>query len=254
MKLFTSVFDDERLLPYFLDHYARAGIDAFYVVASSEFHSAVSSLGSANPITVSKVDWPAMSESFSRGELATRVLGTLRTGHQGEDEWAVIVDLDEFVDFGEGIEPLIARAEREGANVVKGVMYDRFSADGLTVDPLDGSTLDETYPVRSRFIRTVMLGCDDKAVLVKGRLEGVPSAEHHELIGERASSDVLSIEHFKWTAGSVDRLRDRCRKLRELGTDWWIEYARAVEHYETYGRFAWEEFGGELIGWGDDAR
>jgi hypothetical protein len=65
---------------------------------------------------------------------------------------------------------------------------------------------------------------------------------------------VLPIEHFKWTVGSVDRLRQRCEKLRELGTSWWIEYARAIEHYETYGRFAWEEFGGELVICGDHGR
>lgn len=254
MKLFTGVFDDTKLLPYFVHHYARAGIDEFHMVAPPQFTDEVSSLAAEYHVTVYTIEWSAMSESFGRGELAKSALGKLRSDHQAGDEWAVIVDLDEFVDFAEPLETVIAHAEGEGANVVKGVMYDRFSADGRTVDPVDGSSLDETYPVRSRFIPMVMLGCDDKAVIVKGRLEGSEGAEHHHLLGERAASDVLAIEHFKWTAGSVDRLRARCRKLRELGTDWWIEYARAIEHYETYGRFAWEEFGGELVGWGDIAR
>jgi Glycosyl transferase family 2 len=254
MKLFTSIFDDTRLLPYFLHHYARAGIDEFHMLAPSDSVGELSSLAPEYHITVSTIDWTAMSESFSRGDLATAVLGEVRAHHQADDEWVVILDLDEFVDFGGPIDTVIVRAEAEGANVVKGVMYDRFSADGRTIDPIDGASLDETYPVRSRFIPNVMLGCDDKAVIVKGRLEGAQGAEHHQLVGERAASTVLTIEHFKWTQGSVDRLRARCRKLQELGTSWWIEYARAIEHYETYGRFAWEEFGGELLGWSDIAR
>jgi hypothetical protein len=254
MKLFTSVFDDARLLRHFLEHYARAGVAEFYIVAPREFTGDIAPLSSAYPITVSELEWRAMSESFSRGDLATNAVGKLRARYHGEHEWAVVVDLDEFVDFGEDIGPLIARAESEGANVVNGVMYDRFSADGRTVDPVDGLSLDERYPVRSRFITNVMLGCDVKAVIVKGRLEGVPGAEHHELAEARAASRSVPIEHFKWTGGSVDRLRERCRKLRELGTWWWIEYARAVEHYETYGRFAWEEFGGVPVSWGDRVR
>ena len=91
-----------------------------------------------------------------------------------------------------------------------------------------------------------MLACDHKAVLVKGRLPGAPGAGQHNLIGEIVASSVLDIDHYKWTGGSIERLRERCRALAEAGIDRRAEYERVIKHYDAHGRFVWEEFGGEL--------
>jgi putative methyltransferase (TIGR04325 family) len=243
VKLFTSVFDDARLLPHFLSHYANARVTEFFIATSPEFADELDKLRGQYRITSSPAD---IRHSHSLGATATTDIAALRGRYQRDGEWVVIVDLDEFVSFPGGVVSVIAAADAEGANVVRGVMYDRFSADGRTVDFEPDGDLKDRYPVRSRFIRDVMLGCDYKAVLVKGQLQGVPGAEHHVLVGEQVASRELEIDHYKWTAGSVERLKERCELLKAAGTDWWIEYDRAIQHYETHGRFAWEEFGGEL--------
>jgi hypothetical protein len=42
----------------------------------------------------------------------------------------VIVDLDEFVEFMPYIHDIVSAAEHDDANVVRGIMYDRFAIDG----------------------------------------------------------------------------------------------------------------------------
>ncbi len=238
IKLFTSIFDDAKLLPHFLDHYSAAGVGEFYVLAQPEFAAQIEALRSAYVITMVATD---LSDSCYRGEIAGNEMRALRRRHQRDDEWVVIVDLDEFVAFPEALNAIIAAAEADGANVVRGVMYDRFGADGSAVDFAPGEALAERYPVRTRFVRDVMRGCDHKAVVVKGLLEGVPGGEHHEMVGEKLATQVLDIDHYKWTAGSVERLRERVRGARGAGMEWAVEYERALVHYERHGRFTWTQ-------------
>ena len=235
-KVFTSVFDDPALLPHFLRHYADLGIHDFYVAAPPERESEVERLAEGYGVTVVGT---AGSESLISGRArdATR---RLRDDYQGEDEWALIVDADEFVAFPEGIASTIAAAEAEGANAVTGVVYDRFSVDGKEAPVAPGTALAEQYPVRARFIRDVMRGLDHKAVLVKGHPQRAGGAD------EKVASMTLEVEHYGWTEGSIERLKERCRAVAEIDADRGMEYQRAIEHYEANGRFAWEEFGGEL--------
>ncbi|MFZ0041433.1 MAG: hypothetical protein WAK93_09010 [Solirubrobacteraceae bacterium] len=243
LKLFTSIFYDARLLRHFLRHYSAAGIGAFYIAAPSAFAQEIEERRLEYPIIVCATD---LRHSLYRGRIASNEMRRLREEFQREDEWALIVDLDEFITFRRDPSAVIGSAEAEGANVVRAVMHDRFSPDGRAVDFAPGDDLARRYPVRTRFVRDVMLGCDHKAVLVKGLLHGVPGAEHHEMVGEKIASEVLDIEHYKWTGGSVERARQRLWGLEEAGSEWSAEYGRAVTHYETHGRFAWELIGGEL--------
>lgn len=89
-----------------------------------------------------------------------------------------------------------------------------------------------------------MHGCDHKGVLVKGHLAPAPRALHHWFDHELAFAEALEISHYKWTSGSVERLRRNYADARRRGVAWAEEYRRALEHYDTHGRFAWELFGG----------
>ncbi len=91
----------------------------------------------------------------------------MRRRYQDPDEWAVMVDLDEFVEFPKPIFDIIADAQKEEANIVQGIMYDRFIADGKPRSFDASSDLSALFPVKARFIK-VMGGADHKGVLVKG--------------------------------------------------------------------------------------
>ena len=123
-------------------------------------------------------------------------------------------------------------------------MHDRFSADGGLPKLEPNADLAAIFPVKSRFIRNVMRGCDHKGVLVKGHLQSPPTAGHHRFNGERLARQLLEISHYKWISGAIERLRASYRIVAERGIAWAAEYKRALDHYDTRGRFAWEEFGG----------
>ena len=85
-------------------------------------------------------------------------------------------------------------------------------------------------------------------MLVKGDLKSF--AAHHKFYDERPYSETLEISHYKWN----DRALDRTRIARDLCSaanspwDFDGEFKRVLDHYEQHGRFAWETFGGEIVG------
>lgn len=93
-----------------------------------------------------------------------------------------------------------------------------------------------------------MDGCDVKGVLVKGQLKS--QAAHHWFSDERLYSQSLEISHYKWNDRAIERTklaRDMCLAANSPW-DFNGEFQRVLDHYEQHGRFAWETFGGEIVG------
>ena len=241
MKLFVTIFNDALLLGHFLRHYARAGIAEFFIAVPQQLKSAVTPfLGSYKIALCEGLD---VNDSLFTG---SRAVSEMRQRYQSKDEWVVIVDLDEFVEFDNEISFITSAADRMGANVVRGIMLDRFSLVGQLTEFEPDSEISAVYPIKARFIQNVMGGCDHKGVLVKGHIKPTRGAGHHRFDGERTFREVLAISHYKWIPGAIDRLRASHRLVLDAGITWGIEYQRALEHYDAHGRFAWETFGGKL--------
>jgi glycosyl transferase family 2 len=241
MKLFVTIFNDALLLSHFLRHYARAGITDFFVAVPQQFKSAVTPFLRSYNITL--CDGLDVDDSLLTG---SRAVSQMRQLYQAKDEWVVIVDLDEFIEFDKQISLITSAADSMDANIVRGIMLDRFSLDGQLTAFDPDADLSVVYPIKSRFIRNVMGGCDHKGVLVKGHIKPAQGAGHHRFDDERTFSKVLAISHYKWIPGALDRLRASHSLVVAAGIAWSIEYKRALEHYQTHGRFAWETFGGKL--------
>jgi hypothetical protein len=243
LKLFVCVVDDVRLLPHFLRHYLRFGVTEFHVAAPRSLAGAIAEI-SRNYQINQYHDFDAAA-SFTGGSEAVTQMRELA---QGPGEWVVIVDLDEFVEFPELVTSLVEKIEAEGGNIAHGIMYDRFALDGRLKDFDDDSDLSALFPVRARFRSVVMRGNEIKGVLVKGRLESL--AAHHRFRDERPYSKTLEISHYKWN----DRALERTRLARDMclaaNSPWDFdgEFKRVLDHYEKHGRFAWETFGGEIVG------
>jgi hypothetical protein len=239
VKLFVCIFDDARLLPHFLRHYDRFGITEFHIAAPPHLAEYVSTV-SAGYEVVQYNDFD-VADSFTGGVSAVT---DMRERAQESDEWVVIVDLDEFVEFDAPVPGMLASMEAEGANVARGIMYDRFTVDGRPRPFDDDSDLPSLFPVRARFARDVRGGMDWKGVLVKGRLTTRPSFGHHFFEGEVVYSKVFEISHYRWNDPSS--ALERTQQAYEMSLDWADEFKRVLDHYATHGRFAWETFGGEL--------
>jgi len=243
LKLFVCVFDDSRLLPHFLSHYDRFGVTEYHIAAPP--HLAAYVANTTRKRKAIQYNDFNVAGSFTGGVEAVTKMRELA---QGLEEWVVIVDLDEFVEFPEPVTDLARKVEAEGGNIVRGVMYDRFAIDGHLKPFDDSSNLPALYPVRARFRSAVMRGNEFKGVLVKGLLKS--QYAHHQFYDERPYSKLLDISHYKWNDRAIDRTRLAHEMCAAAGSPWDFdgEFTRVLNHYDQHGRFAWETFGGEIVG------
>jgi hypothetical protein len=242
MRLFVCVYDDAGLLPHFLRHYGSVGVTQFHVAAPPDLADVVTR--SSNGFDLVRHEGLDVADSLTGGSSAVMMM---REQVQAQDEWSVVVDLDEFVEFGSQVTEVVARMDDEGANVARGIMYDRFAVDGQPTAVDQAADLESLFPIRARFIKEVMSGYDLKRVLVKGLLRPCAGAGHHVFEGERPASQVFDISHYKWREGSVERMRRAYEIVHGSGVPWSHEYKKVLDHYDRHGRFAWEEFGGERV-------
>jgi len=239
MKLFTTIYDDARLLGHFLAYYDRAGVTEFFIAVTEGHGLAVCQFMPAYRVTL--CEELGVADKYPFG---VNAVTKMRNRYQDPSEWAVVVDLDEFVDFPEPVFDIIADAEKEGANIVQAIMYDRFSIDGKPRSFDASSDLSALFPVKARFMKA-MGGADHKGVIVKGRIE--PAGNFHNWKGQVVHSKILEIAHYKWTDRIIERVRSDYLVTSRAGIPCAIEYKRVLDHYERHGRFAWEDFGGELL-------
>ena len=239
MKLFVCIFDDARLLPHFLKHYARFGVGEFHIAAPG--HLADYIAAASKDYAVRQYNNVNVADSFIGGVSAVTAMRQLS---QAAGEWVVIVDLDEFVEFPGALPQLVANIAAEGANVARGIMIDRFAIDGQPTAFDGNSDLPALYPVKARFTQNIMGGVDYKGVIVRGHLES--RGAHHIFADEMLYSEVFEISHYKWNDLALARVRQAYQALSASGAGWAVQYQKILDHYDAHGRFAWESFGGEL--------
>ena len=243
MKLFVCIYDDARLLPHFLRHYARLGVSEFHIAAPQHLAAAIRRHEDSYKIVLgTDLD---VADSFMGGVAAVT---EMRRRAGSEDEWIVIVDLDEFLELPVSVDEMSRRIEAEGANIARGIMYDRFAESGQPTGFDENSVLATLYPVKARFTKDVMGGVDFKGVILKGHLKS--QGAHHIFEEEKIYSRILEISHYKWNDRSLDRVRSAHELLSTAEVKWAWQYKAILDHYDTHGRFAWETFGGTLVGRG----
>ena len=244
MKLYVAIFDDARLLPHFLKHYVPFGISEFHIAAPPSLADYVAE--------VSRGYTCHICHQYDVAETVTGAVGAvtaMRAATQGPDEWVAIADLDEFVEFEHPVTYWTARADAAERNVVRGIMYDRMAEDGRPKPFDDESDLPSLYPVRTRMRKELMSTVEFKGVLVKGLLQSKVS--HHKYHDEKPLKNVaLEISHYKWMENGLDRIQQAYDMAVAQGMEWSWMYKRVLDHYAQHGRFAWETFGGELVGRG----
>jgi hypothetical protein len=235
MKLFVAIYDDYSLLPHFIRHYRELGIDRFYIAADPAIAADVRR-GVAHVDAVVRDDLDVI-DSFQGG---AKAVTQMRREYTGSLEWVLITDLDEFAEFERSLPETTAKAESEGANVVRGLMVDRVSSDGSLPDIRDDTDLWATFPRKCRLTSQLQGSVDYKGVLVRGDLE--PTMAHHEFAGEVLSSQMVVVHHFKWNAQAESRVRTAMEMARVAGISWWPEYLKVLDHLALHGRIRWEDF------------
>lgn len=170
---------------------------------------------------------------YSANELADRAV-------------VLVADSDEFVRA-----PRMAaeRMVQGGFDYVMGTFVDRFGFDGRTPAVQAGALLTETFPVAAHFTYEALGAARTKVPLARPGVRYGPGC--HRALGEglRRPQWTLPVDHFKWRAGIIGRIRGRLD--RQFGGDIYLkecrllldEYAMGEEQLNLAGITSWLEPG-----------
>lgn len=217
----STADDDPRLVERWLAYYRAEGVGRFHVFhnRAPEHDRAEAALGAllaAADVTVVMAYEGVVPEEerverfadYSAGELAARPV-------------VLVADSDEFVRA-----PRLA-AERMlagGFDYVQGTFVDRFGFDGRTPAVEPGVPLTHTFPLAAHFTYEALGAARTKVPLARPGVRYGPGC--HRAIGEglRRPPWTVPVDHFKWRAGVVARVRARLE--RRFGGDIYLEECR----------------------------
>jgi Glycosyl transferase family 2 len=236
-----SIFQRD-LLPQFVDHYGRLGVERFWLTPHVEprdeqspaagealriLRSACSRL-QVEPLPMLTIDFDARVVRNHHDRIQRQIAAR---------DWIVWADIDEFQIYPEPLADVIEHAERNGEDAVGGEFVDRVDRSGLlrTFDP--AMPIWEQYPIGCNLSAHVLGGFTHKVALARSTV-GITSG-NHEVVADpevfRWSTYLAAVHHFKWDSTVLARL------TRRLEPDWraeipcWIETQNFFDFLGTKG-------------------
>lgn len=219
----STTDDDPALVERWLTYYRGEGVRRVHVFwnrapQQAAAEAALGELLDAADITVVDAYEGVLPE-------ATRVerFSDYSAEALGDRRVVLVADSDEFVRA-----PRLA-AERmvaHGFDYVMGTFVDRFGFDGRTPAPEPGVRLTETFPVAAHFTYEALGAARTKVPLARPGVRYGPGC--HRAIGEglRRPEWTLPVDHFKWRAGIIPRIRGRLE--RSFGGDTYLKECRRL--------------------------
>ena len=205
MKMFTSIYDDASMLPHFLQHYPGLGVSQFFILIIG---------GIANRLL------PAIQFAINRDVDVKTIVGPEAYTPKADldarvdlvhkncrpDEWRMIADLDELVQYGVPIEALIESAILIGADHVESKMVDRITQSG-DLAQIDGRSIWSQFPSERDFNNEFIFGCARKIHMFKGDAVLTPGCHH--AYTRAPGINIGKSNHFRWTTKLPERLLRR---------------------------------------------
>ncbi len=158
---------------------------------------------------------------------------TMRKGC-APDDWIVLVDADEFIDFPDTIHSFLRRIVLSDAEAVSGHLVDRFEAN-LGFPPVGTSCLWDQFP-REIPATEELLKADPRKVCIFRNYLTISSGHHFVEESEgrkpRIFEERLRVNHFKWDSGCRRRLELTLQRFRRDPEKypWHQEVQRALNH------------------------
>jgi len=129
-----------------------------------------------------------------------------------DDDWIVLVDFDELVEFPESLPHFVEKLEAADFNVVGGHFVDRFAEHYHLAEIKEGPSIWDQFPIQTEFTKDVVGGFTCKICLFRNYLQ--VNLGHHAVVGTRGpksrfSHHNLKVHHFKWDSTLTPKLLKR---------------------------------------------
>lgn len=205
----VTVYDTPELLPHFLQHYSRLGVDQILVALAIDLPNQ-SSFEQHFPVRFTRFYY----DGFTNARKSTGENYMLAEAEIPPDAWVMHLDLDEFHEYPAALQDVVQLLNAHGRDAVTGQLYDRVSADGV-LKPIETSpSIEEQYPLGGSLAGPLLGGCTTKIMLARrrvalgsgrhGTMDGTPA--DHFPVGRPAD---YRVHHFRWVKGLTERIEQR---------------------------------------------
>jgi Glycosyl transferase family 2 len=236
----TSVYDDPGLLPHFVAHYERLGVDRILIVVRTPERGALwAQACAATAARRAEASW-FPCDRFSDGDKAAVERTVLLAAGMAPDDFVMHLDLDEFHEYPAPLREIVALLSRHRHWAVRGGMVDRVAAGGVLAPVRPESDLGTQFPIGCDLTGGLLGAWTQKIMLCRGRTELKGGLNHdtrnavYDRVPLGCAADYV-VHHFKWTAGVDARLRARLDEAL-VGPEYRRECARFLESYGTAGK------------------
>jgi hypothetical protein len=195
MKLVVLIGTDCHLeiLPHFLEHYSRIGVDLFVCALHGQHQDEALRLLSGYPFKV-VVDFGMQPFAEELARQWERLANEARRRHALAGEWCLFADVDEFHEYPPGF---LASLEPR-VNTVKGWWVERLAtSDGQLLPCLPGGNIGQQFPFTTQ---KVFCGLSQKVMAVRADLDLIFG--YHAVMGGGdapvLAANRLRVHHFRW--------------------------------------------------------
>jgi hypothetical protein len=240
----TALGNDLALLPHWIKHYGGMGAKMVVMLAC----------GGAVPDTVdlhdADVTYASMPESIAMGKWQHYPqLEKLCAMGIKDDDWLIVADLDEMMEFPRRIAPVtpvqaaIDACERRKLPCVYGHFVDMVAADGSLPPVLADKPLAEQFPVETRLTEMVLGGGTQKVMLMRPNVT-IYEGHHYaaeKIGGPRLYPDIpfgelgqYKVRHYKWKSNLREHIL-HCMSFANCAESWRKEMQTALNYLDSHG-------------------
>ncbi len=236
----TTVYEDPGLLPHFLDHYTRLGVDRILVVVRTRDRDDLFSRAVAQARSYpAEVSW-FPSDYFADSDKADVEAMVLSDNGVEPDDYVMHLDLDEFHEYPAPLATIVAEMNRHDDWALRGWLVDRIAEGGRLAPIRPAPSIGEQFPIASHLTDRLLCGWTQKIMLCRGRVElhgGVnhdTCNAHYDRVPIGSPGDYI-VHHFKWTEGVDSRLQARLERAA-IGEIYADECRRFLASYRANGQ------------------
>lgn len=259
----TTIYEGIELLPHFLRHYTRLGVDEILVAVgirqNTDFVLSDPVSGNIAPAAIRIChDFPTRVYPFTYDQYDTSQNVPLRRAMKAEagvqpDDWCLHADLDEFYTFPVHLREIIVEMEKRNGWALAAWLVDRTTRDGAMPPILAAPSIGEQFPwgchltdrLLNANVRRIAL-CRG-LVRVNGSHDDTENAFYEDVPIGRKEDYVC--HHFKWSQSLERRIRVR---LAESGITnvYRRECNDLIQYWEAHGKLPVEDsaYGGCEMG------
>jgi len=249
----TINYDFQRAMwEHFVTHYVNIGIrpaDMLFVLHVNPL------LTDAAPeqeyTTILKrynITWHRWEGEYTSQNMKVIREKLIRDEGVGPYDWIIHADGDELHEWPRPVREYLAWCDKNGYNAVRGYMYDRVSPTGQLVSVAQTPSVWHQFPHKCLVTKKLLKGNKKKIVALRAYLR--VNQGKHQVDGpdpvfiDDAQCTIrtrlfdlrpVTVNHFKWVSGVIDRLVRRIDLYIHKQFDWWQESWRFMQHYQRHG-------------------